>query len=275
MTIAAALVLASCWTLVSDATAQPEPIDFASTVEGITVTASGDAKVKPNRLEIEIRASGSAELSADAVVKYRDALKHAKEAFAKLKIDNLTIEEQGVIVSANANAAEESDMPVPVQPGARAKQEVGVWKTLRLKMTGLEKLSEEEVVAVAGRLLDVAKDAGLMTGSSPNNQAMVRVNGMIVPNPMVAFVADNSQAAEEKATEAAFQQAKSKAQRLANLAGAQLGRVLSIDENTTVMASEGSYEAQPDRMVSYAFSEVPIRVNLRVRFAIQPAGALK
>ena len=69
---------------------------------GITVTATGEATVKPNRLEIEIKSVHSAELTGDAVVKYRDNLRRAKEAFEKLKIENLQVEDRGMNVANTA-----------------------------------------------------------------------------------------------------------------------------------------------------------------------------
>ena len=69
---------------------------------GITVTATGEATVKPNRLEIEIKSGASAELTGDAVVKYRDNLRRAKEAFEKLKIENLQVEDRGMNVANTA-----------------------------------------------------------------------------------------------------------------------------------------------------------------------------
>jgi uncharacterized protein YggE len=283
--IAAALAWATCSIGAGAFAADQEPA-------GITVSATGEAKVKPNRLEIEIKASAAAELTTDAVVKYRDALKHAKEAFEKLRVEKLTIEDQGVSLTGNGANNEGDFSPAVAQPapgpGARAKQEVGISKSLHLEVTGIDKMPEEEVVALAARLLDVARDAGLTAGAAPTNSLISRMSGVAVANPMVTFFADDAHVAEEKATDEAFQQAKSKAQKLANLAGAQLGPVLSVevspvagaDRSVTeqmmlMMMSEGAYEPTPDRLTSYTLTEMPVRVSLRVRFAIQTAGASK
>src|SRR4051812_47510502 len=63
---------------------------------GISVTGSGEATAKPNRLEIDLKANASAELTGDAVVKYRDSVRRAKEAFEKLKLERLTIGDRGL-----------------------------------------------------------------------------------------------------------------------------------------------------------------------------------
>ncbi len=261
---------------------------------GITVSATGEAKLKPNRMEIEIKASAAAELTTDALVKYRDALKHGKETFEKLKIENLSIEDQGVTV-ASSGPNNESDFSVagaqpPAGGPARVKQEVGISKSLRLKISGIDKMSEEEVVALAAKLLDVARDSGLAASAAATNSMISRMNGMAVSNPMVTFYADDAPSAEQKASDDAFEQAKTKAERLAKKAGVQLGSVLSIDESPMpsgertpaeqimvmmMMSEMGAYEPMADRLTSYTLTGLPVRVTLRVRFAIQPAGVSK
>ena len=44
-------------------------------IDGFAVAGKGTAAAKPNRLEIELEVSAASELTADAIVKYRDAKK--------------------------------------------------------------------------------------------------------------------------------------------------------------------------------------------------------
>jgi len=98
---------------------------------GITVMGTGEATVKPNRLEIDLKASSTAELTSDAVVKYRDSLRRAKDAFDKLKLEKLEIGDRGLNVT-SSNPGQNPNQWVngnPVQNNAKA--EVGISKSLR------------------------------------------------------------------------------------------------------------------------------------------------
>src|SRR5437016_13854102 len=108
---------------------------------------------------------------------------------------------------------------------------------------------------------------------------MARMNGMSVPSEMVTFVADDPAAARKQASEEAFRQAKEKAQRLAAMAGSQLGGVLSMEESAGPAGTDESLQSKmieliygngqkasdDPRLVSSTLVEMPVRVNLRVR----------
>src|SRR5262249_20221227 len=137
----------------------------------------------------------------------------------------------------------------PVRPGmqqAAGKPEVSITKSLRLSVSGIDKLTEEELVGLVAKLLDAAKDAGVAVGSEGNSSLIARMNGMSVPSQMVTFVADDPSAARKQASEDAFRQAKEKAQRLAAMAGAQLGSVLSMEETP---ATSGREESMQERLI--------------------------
>jgi uncharacterized protein len=253
---------------------------------GISVSATGESTVKPNRLEIEIKAAASAELTGDAVVKYRDALKRAKDAFEKLKIDKLELEDRGMNVANSAAGGNQQFVNVVGgNQQAAAKPEVNISKSLRLSVAGIDKLSEEDLVSLVAKLLDTAKDAGVSVGNESNNSLLSRINGMSTPVAMVTFVADDPSTARQAASEKAFAQAKQKAQRLAELAGAQLGPVLSMEETS---GSSGRQESIQERMIEMIYGsgggsapadprltspllvDLPVQVNLRVRFGLEP-----
>jgi uncharacterized protein len=251
---------------------------------GVTVSATGEATVRPNRLEIEIKAAASAELTGDAVVKYRDALKRAKDAFDKLKIEKLEMIDRGMNV-ANSSAGGNGNNFVAMngnnQPAA--KPEVNISKTLRLEVTGIDKMSEEDLAGLVAKLLDTAKDAGVVAGPDSNSAMMMRM-GVSVPSTVVTYVADEAVAARAKAGEDAFRQAKERAQRLADLAGARLGPVLSMEETAVSTGHEQSMQEKviqmvygggnsaPDdpRLTSPTLMDMPVRVGLKVRFALEP-----
>jgi uncharacterized protein len=264
--------------------------DFSSPASGITVSATGEANVKPNKMEIEIKTSVSAELTGDAVVKYRDAISRAKDIVGKLKIDNLRVIDEGVVVSSSGVGASNGGGQMVVNGGFAVaqngnagntiKQEVGISKSWKLAISGIDKLSEEEVIALTAKLLDAVKDAGLAV-FSPNNNGENEPDGQPLPSAVVLFVADNIAIARKQATAQAFQHAQEKAQHIAELTGGQLGSANAVEEssdtdtNDTVNAAPGNLPISSDnsaepRASAFALAELPVRVNLRVRFALQP-----
>jgi uncharacterized protein len=266
----------------------------ASQGDGITVSGTGQTMVKPNKLEIEVRAAAAAELSADALVKYREAVHRAKDTIAKLKIDGLQIVEQGLNIANNGinnpNVPNGNFAPA-IQPNGGTpgiKQEMVIAKSMRLTVTGIEKLPEDQLVATVAKVLDGVRDAGLTTGVDPNNPN-AQAEGQPA-NAVVMFVADNLGTARDQATEAAFQNAKEKAQRIAKLAGGKLGAASAVEEQATfatnneeaaalgmlsAIYSGGAVGADETALKSAMLVELPVRVNLRVRFALQPGGGEK
>src|SRR5947209_8179241 len=67
--------------------------------QGITVSGTGTVKSKPTEVEIGAMVSGEAELTNDAMVKYRDAKKRAVAAIEGLKIKDMAIESNGVSIN--------------------------------------------------------------------------------------------------------------------------------------------------------------------------------
>jgi uncharacterized protein YggE len=257
--------------------------NIAAEDAGVTVSATGEATVRPNRLEIDIKAAASAELTGDAVVKYRDSLKRVKEAFDKLKIEKLELIDRGMNV---ANSAAGGNVNAVVMNGGNqpaVKPEVSISKTLRLEVTGIDKMSEEDLAQLVAKLLDTAKDAGVAAGPESNGGLVMRM-GISMPSTVVTYVADDPSAAKTKASEDAFRQAKQHAQQLADLAGARLGPVLSMEETSASGGREPSMQENvirtiygignatndDTRLTSPTLLDMPVRVNLKVRFALEP-----
>ena len=267
-------------------------------LDGITVTGSGDATVKPNKLEIGVKATVSAELTADAVVKYRDAVKRTKETIEKLKLDNLQVVDRGMNVASVGPAMQPNGNFVFATPqgvvqgnnGSAPKQEVAISKTLRVTIQGIDQLPEADVIALVAKLLDVAKDAGLAVNGTNTNGA-TGPDGQPLPDALVQFVADDLAGARKEATDKAYQQAKEKAQHIADLAGVRLGTVAAVEELSSVGGNSeesGTEDVQSaiynlvggpaegmGHVQSSSLGEMPLRVNLRVRFTLEPKGDKK
>ena len=101
---------------------------------------------------------------------------------------------------------------------------------------------------------------------------------------LVKFVLTDFEELRERAYQAAVDDARKRAARLAKLNNVQLGTVLSVQEvqvpgttttRTATVYYPGVSTAQPAakglRISSEDFAEVPIRVKLLVRFSIEPS----
>jgi uncharacterized protein len=255
--------------------------------DGITVSGTGELSARPNLVEIDLQVSGKAELTGDALVKYRDAKKRVFEALEKLKIPNLTTADYGLSITVG-NSAEVQQRMMNGQMQNPGKPQVDVSSTVRVRLTGAREIPPEDLIKTVGRLLDVAQDSGINVG--PNAAEMMRAYryGQQLQNTMpVRFVLTDLAEMREKAYEAAVADARGRAARLAKLHQVKLGSALSIQEimvsgdqptsqaiqvnlyqpfqqNTTATAAEND----GPRIVSSSLAGVPLQVKLMVRFAI-------
>jgi len=249
---------------------------------GITVAGSGEAKAKPTVVEINATVSGEAELAADAVVKYRDAKKKGIKAIEALKVPGLSIESNGFSVGEAADAAAAA-AAMQGRGAAGGKQKVQVSEQLKLTLKDADKLDKDALMDTVLKVLDAGRDAGLTIGppSAGGLAQMIQMQmGGAQQASLVAFRLADPEAVREKAYQQAMEDAKSKAKRLADLAGVKLGRILSVQEGaapkgqnennyfTMIMAMYGASSGEQDPMTT-KLSEVPYKVALTVQFEIQ------
>ncbi len=241
---------------------------MASDDVGITVTGMGESLVRPDCLEIDVLASGSAELTGDAIIKYRDHLRRVNNAFKKLNVKQLHVEPQALSIGDTADEE-------------RARPQVTIARALRVVITDIKDLSEDDLLSLAGKVIDTVKDAGIKGDEPQAGETMIR------------FVVRDAKAVRETASRKAFTHAREEAARLATLADGRLGRVLSVQdisaateqgamaEAIPVAISEtvyalygGELERERDgRIVSSSLRDIPVRVSLRVRFELlDPQG---
>ena len=227
-------------------------------------------------MEIELDVTAASELTADAIVKYRDAKKRLQEAFAALKLANVSVEERGLLVDQKGQAYNPY-MFMDSGPSRKGKIEVQLSRKLVVTCINLRTMDEEAVLQLVARLLDVAQDAGgKIGGQSDVNPYMYRYNPQSTSG-LVRFVLDDFEAIQEKAYQAAVDDARARAGRLARLSGLELGRVAGVRE-VSVPGEKAQGEAAGDemprkRLESSRFGEIPVKVELQVRFeTVVPKG---
>jgi len=256
------------------ALAQFEPMPNApatQNIEGFTVAGKGHVLAKPDKFEIDLEVAASSELTADAVVKYRDAKRRIHEAFTALKLANVAVEERGLLV--DQKGAMQNPYFFDYQPNARTKTEVQLTRKLIVKAADIRKMDEEAVLQLVGRLLDVSQDAGAKVGGGGENRPYYYYRWNPVSSVgLVRFVLDDFDKLLEEAYAKAIADAKARAQRLARLGGVELGPIVAIRE--VVIPGEQNPESQDEaprkRLESARFQEIPIRVELLVRFEVHP-----
>lgn len=247
----------------------------------VTVAGTGEVLAKPNCLQIDVRASAAAELTGDAVVKYQDALRRVRGAITKLDVKNLTIEERDLSLTSGSDDGGQQVVFVGQPQPAAAKPNIHITRSLRLLVRGIDKMPEAEVMNTISALLDAAKDAGASVGKHQNPnvyQPMMEDGGAA---SVAYFVVEHPEELREQAYRKAFDEAKKRGERLAKLAGAELGGVVTIDEEENAMVTHVYGYGTPTadnaatRLSSSKLIDIPVRVTLRVRFALHDTNAEK
>ena len=277
------LVLALALTPAPVARAEDQPSTGGG--EGISVAGTGEVKAKPKVVEINATVTGDAELAADAIVKYRDARRRAVDALNGLKLEGLKIESNGFSVAQGVDSAQ---MQAMMQGNAApaGKQRVSVTEQLKVNLTVSDRYKDEELMDTVLKVLDTGRDAGLVIGRQPPRNyyemQMYYNNGGANQANLVSFKLTDTDGLREQAYKAAMDDAKKKAERLANLAGVKLGRILSVKDAVAVGGGGGNNSGQMAMMAMYGvamppeqqeltsnvFKEISVKVNLAVQFEI-------
>jgi uncharacterized protein YggE len=232
---------------------------------GISVSGSGEVKAKPNVVEINASVTGDAELAADAIVKYRDARRRAVEALNGLKLEGLKVESGGFSVNQGVDPASAQAM-MQGNAAPAAKSRVNVSEQLKLVLSGLDKVNDEELMDTVLKILDTGRDAGLQIGKgSPRNyyemQMYMNEGGGSQKAGLVVFKLKDPESLREKAYKQAMDNVRKNGERLAGLAGVKLGRISSVRDT----AAAG---AQKDELTSPVYKEISVKVNLAAQYEI-------
>lgn len=285
ITTAMALTVSACPTHAQFYEGIAAQSGLSGNIDGFAVAGKGTAAAKPNRLEIELEVSAASELTADAIVKYRDAKKRLQDAFSALKLENVAVEERGLLVDQKGQVFNPYFMDMP--PARRSKVEVQLKRKLVVTCTNIRDMDEEALLQLVAKLLDVAQDAGGKVGNQAEFNPYYYNPYNRMNTGLIRFVLDDYEALQEKAYGEALADARARATRLAKLSGVELGRVVGVREvvvpgekpSTSAMGmvygvATGTDDEMPrKRLESTRFQEIPVRVELQVRFDL--AGSSK
>lgn len=243
----------------------------AENIEGLTVAGKGTVTARPNSLEIDVDVAAASELTADAIVKYRDAKRKLQEAFTALKLPNIKVEERGLLV--NKKGVQNRYYMMFGEANQRTKTEVELSRKLVIQGTDIRNMEEEALLQLTAKLLDVAQDAGARVGGD-NDPYYDYFYGMPRrADGLVRFVLDDFDKLQDEAYEKAMADAKARAHRLARLGEVELGRVVAVREVHVPgepIGRGGEDEPLRKQIVASKFQEIPVRVELLVRFEVHP-----
>ena len=272
--ISLALFAALCFAAAAPALAEES--------EGISVSGVGTAKGRPTEVEIDARVSGEGELANDANVKYRDVKKKGVAALEALKDPNLTIEGTGpTITEASDPNAQQRMMNGMATDGGKAKVQVS--EGLKLTLKGADKLEPDKLVVAVLKILDTAKDAGLQIGAPPGNFYQMQIRAQMGGgDDIVIFKIPDRSELERQAYEKAVADARAKAERLAQLNGVKLGRVLYVQDDGVAQTNNGPQSwmamvygmgssgpaADTRELTAAALADIPVTIRLTVKFEI-------
>src|SRR3954471_13768278 len=142
----------------------------AQDTTGITVAGTAKVSAKPTTVEIPCIVSGDAELTADAIVKYRDARKRGVSAIEGLKIDGLSVDSKGYSVKDYVDANAQQMAMQRGQAVANTKQKVSVTEQLRIVIKDVDKMEQAALMDTMLKVLDTVRDSGLTLGDgTPRN----------------------------------------------------------------------------------------------------------
>jgi uncharacterized protein YggE len=271
------VVMATCGTV------HAQNVNVAAAVYGggIAVTGMGEVTAKPDMVEINVRSTGSAEITDDAIVKHHDSTDRIQKAFDGLKLDHLTAKEINVSVKP-ATSKDQAQMIMRGMPQtSSAPPQVEVGSTIRVRVGQIAAMQPNDLMKMIGKLLDAAKDSGATVGPSDEEVSMAYRYGRTVSTTLVRFVISDADKMKEAAYKLAVEDAKSRAQRLASLQGLTLGPVLSVQEvsvsgdDNTIIRQQQPWEtaAEPtipnrSELTADSMAAGTFRVRLAVRFGI-------
>jgi uncharacterized protein YggE len=242
-------------------------------LDRITVTATGQASIKPDVAEVRAAVTGSAAMAADALRKFHDNRRRAVEAIKKLKLENLSVEGGGLsMTSAGANPNRMAQL-LGGNQNAGTPGHITVTEHLFVRLSAIDRMKEGESAKAVTSMIDTIKDAGLTLGGGGMQSELVR------------FRSTKLEDARTAAVQNAMQSARRKAEALAALSKAKIVRIVSSREVTAPptpasvinplsnwmtmmgMAEAGASTSEPDESASNELKPIPVNVTIEVQFA--------
>jgi uncharacterized protein YggE len=248
---------------------------------GITVAGVGTVKGKPTVVEFASSVSGDGELASDASVKYRDAKKRAVAALNALHNPDITVESKGFAINQATDPAAQQRMMNGMGTDPNTKAKVQVTEQLKVLLNNADKLDVQKLLETTLKIIDTSRDAGLSIGPGAMTiyqMQMATQNGQSLS--MISFKIPDPSSLREEAYKLAIDDAKQKAEKLAELSGVKLGHILAVQDqdagkndpnmyNYWYQMAQANKDQTDQSLSSNVFGDIALSVHLVVQFGIE------
>jgi hypothetical protein len=198
---------------------------------GIEVTGTGEVVMKPDTVVIRGEFSASADAAGDALTKFRDGRRRAIKMLESLAIEGLGVTGPGPMMSVGPPVDRNMRQ---MWDGSQTEIEpkVQIRETLTIKIGNLA--DPDASADLVAKVLDKAKEAGVKIGGSEMIPPYMRMAFGITAEDQkeqatsIAYLVSDRAKLEESACVKAMEDARKRAEILANAAGRKLGRVVRV-----------------------------------------------
>ncbi len=254
---------------------------FAQGRTGISVKATGTVKLRADVLELEGQVSGNAELAGDAITKYRSNRQRAVEAIEALQIPSLKVNSGRIDITSAMDAQAQQAMQRGMAAVASANRPLNVSEPLSIRIDGIDKLTNEEIMETLVKILDAGKDAGITLGAKAGQPAYNPYTGGYNTSgtALARFRLSDVEGARQKAFEDAMKNASRQGERLAKLAGLKLGKVRSINESSAPASQAQQFnpyafmtqdaDKEAELFTSSSLQEITVSAVIDVEFEVE------
>lgn len=249
--------------------------------QGITVMATGEATVQPDVLVLEGTLSESAELAEDAVVAFRDSRRRALNSIEALEIEGLEVLPGAIKLSRGGDMAAMGGM---IMPGGGGEQlppgQIAISQDVEIRIAGVDAMEPDALIDLILSISSAAEEAGIGLGEMTQEDMLMMQMGQGGGSAEMATLrVSDPETAQQEAAADAIAQARAKAQRLAALAGVELGPVTAITEiaDTADESGGNAYmnmifgmmaDGGGDPLATSSIEPITVRTALSVTFAI-------
>ena len=250
---------------------------------GISVKATGTVKLRADVLELEGHVSGNAELAGDAITKYRSNRQRAVEAIEALQVPALKVNSGRIDITSAMDAAAQQAMQRGMAATASANRPLNVSEPLSIRIDGIDKLTNEEIMETLVKILDAGKDAGITLGAKAGQPAYNPYTGgyNTSGSALARFRLSDVEGSRQKAFEDAMKNATRQGERLAKLAGLKLGKVRSINESAASTQQNQQFnpylaymtqdsDKEAELFTSSSLQDITVSAVIDVEFEVAP-----